>query len=143
MSGVVEVHKDDSYILKCQHTFGSGGLILKNRDVDFLAFGIYVGQAVHNETDGSTGVVTAVTHETVTCTLAGGTANTFTRDDVVYFYATTSIDTYISSMTTDRSRGWKVTKRAQLDDDGWLPEDADLDRDNKEVFGPGQPEEVR
>ncbi|MFA5377523.1 MAG: hypothetical protein WC455_17360 [Dehalococcoidia bacterium] len=137
---VKDVHTDNLYSLTCEHKGPDGTTTLRNKDAHFVIAGVYVGQYIENDTDGSSGAVTAVTDTTVTCTLTGGSANTWTNGDTAYFYLTDEKDSFISSTDTDRSRGWKVVKGDVLDDDGWRPEDADLDRDDREVFGPGQPE---
>ena len=137
---VKEVHSDSEYFLTCTHKGPGGGLVLRNKNAHFLISGVYVGMAIYNDTDGSNGLVTAVTETSVTCTLAGGAANTWTNGDTAYIYKTATKDSFLSAIDTDRSRGWKVVKGDVLDADGWRPEDADLDRDDKEVFGPGQPE---
>jgi hypothetical protein len=135
---VKEVHTDSDYCLTCEHKGGSG-LTLHNKGAHFLTCGVYVGQAIYNDTDGSNGLVTVVTEDDVTCTLAGGTLNTWSNGDTAYFYKTAAKDGFISSIDTDHSKGWKVKKGDVLDDDGFRPEDADLDRHDREVFGPGQP----
>jgi hypothetical protein len=137
---VKEVHKDSDYMLTCTHKGPNGGMILRNKNARFVISGVYVGLAIYNDTDGSKGIVTAVEDNAVTCTLAGGTANTWTNGDTAYIYKTATKDSFISSIDTDRSKGWKVTKGMALDDDGFFPEDADLDRHDRHVFGPSQPE---
>jgi len=137
---VKEVHTDSDYQLTCTHKGPNGGLILRNKDAHFALCGIAVGVAIYNDTDGSNGLVTAVTDTQVTCTLAGGAANTWTNGDTAYIYKTATKDGFLSAIDTDRSRGWKVVKGDVLDEDGFRPEDADLDRQDKNTFGPGQPE---
>jgi hypothetical protein len=138
-----EIHIDDEYLLRCKHNYATtGGLILKNDAAYFKSCGVTVGVAIYNDTDGSHGLVTAVSEGTVTCTLAGGKNNSWSYNDQASIYKTATKDGYISKITTDRSAGRKVTKPSQLDDDGFLPGDADLDRHEKHVFGPGYPEKV-
>jgi hypothetical protein len=134
---VKEVNLDDEYMLTCTHDYEDGGLVLKNKNAHFLITGVTVGVAIYNDTDGSNGLVTAVTETSVTCTLTGGTLNTWTNGDTAYIYKTATKDSLISSIDTDRSRGWKVVKGDVLDEDGFRPEDADLDED---AFSPGFPE---
>lgn len=142
MSGVTVVHIDGDYLLRCTHQYGSGGMVLKNKNADFLSCGVTVGVAIYNDTDESNGLVTAVTEDSVTCTLTGGTNNYWSYGDQASIYKTATKDGYISKITTDRSRGWKVTKPSQVDDDGFLVGDGDLDHDGEHVFGHGQPERV-
>ena len=137
---VKEVHTDSEYMLTCTHKGPNGGLVLRNKDARFTISGVYVGLAIYNDTDGSNGLVTAVTDNEVTCTLAGGAANTWTNGDTAYIYKTATKDGFISAIDTDRSRGWKIVKGDVLDEDGFRPEDADLDRHDKEVWSPGFPE---
>jgi hypothetical protein len=137
---VKEVHNDSEYLLRCTHDYADGGLILKNKSAHFKICGVTVGVAIYNDTDGSNGLVTVVEDSAVTCTLAGGVSNTWTNGDQASIYKTATKDSFISAINTDRSKGWKVTKKDQLDEDGFFPEDADLDRHDKNVFGPGQPE---
>jgi hypothetical protein len=144
MAGVSEIHTDSDYLLAAKHnSAAAGGLILINKNAHFKSCGVTVGVAIYNDTDGSNGLVTVVTEDRVTCTLAGGTNNFWTQDDQAYIYKTATKDGYISKITTDRSAGRKVTRPSQLDDDGFLPDDADIDREERETFGPGQPERVR
>lgn len=139
----VEVHTDSSAMIVCTHQYGSGGLVLKNKGAEFLSCGVTAGVAIYNDTDGSHGLVTAVTEKAVTCTLTGGTNNTWSYGDQASIYKTATKDSYLSTTYADVSRGWKVTKQGQLDKDGFLTEDHDLDRDGDEVWGPGQPEEIK
>jgi hypothetical protein len=99
-----------------------------------------VGLAIYNSTDGSNGLVTAVTEDTVSCTLSGGTDNDWDYGDTYNIYKTAAYNTLISRTYTDKRFGYKVTNRNELDDDGVFPDDADLDEKDRRIFGPGQPE---
>lgn len=71
--------------------------------------------------------------------------------DTYAIYKTGTKDSYISRIGIDRSRGWKVTNKAELNSYGWLPEDADIDKDSngnslpkhKRPFSPGSPADKR
>ncbi len=139
MSGVIETHTDSEYLLRTTHTFGSGGLVLKNDDAHFRLSGVTVGRAIYNDTDGSHGLVTEVAEGSVTCTLAGGINNYWSRNDQASIYKTATKDSFISKITTDRSAGRKVTKPGELDEDGFFIGEGDIDRHDPHVFGPGQP----
>lgn len=139
MRGVKVSHKDDDYLATGSHAGADGGLILRNDGADFKSCGVTVGVAIYNDTDGSNGLVTAVTENTVTCTLSDGTNNTWTKDDTYYIYKTSAKDTAISNIYTDRRFGRKVVRGDILTRKGFFPEDADLDSKDEHVFGPGQP----
>ncbi len=133
-----EVHRDTDYLFTGTHKGASGTLILSDNGKYFASLGVMVGLAIANDTDGSSGLVTAVADNTVTCTLSGGTANTWTTGDTYYIYKTAAYNTKISTTYTDKIYGQKVTDPAQLYK-GQLADDADLDIDHDHVWGPGQP----
>jgi len=133
-------HIDDEYLATGTHKGADGGLILRNKGADFKSCGITIGVAIQNDTDSSAGLVTAVTEDTVTCTLTGGTNNTWTNGDTYYIFKTAAEDTFISAIYADRRFGRKVVKGDILTEKGFFPDDEDLDQDTNEVFGPGQPE---
>lgn len=135
---VAEVHRDIYPLFEGTHK-GATGLTLNDPGADFLSCGASVGLAIYNDTDESNGLITALTENTVTCTLAGGTLNTWTSGDEYSIYATAAYNTKISTTYTDKRYGRKVTDPAKLDND-LFPEDRDLDEDNEDVFGPGQPQ---
>ena len=144
MSGGIPVtHIDDaSYpLMTGTHRGADAASVLYDPDADFESCGVdpNVGQLVQNTTDGSEGVVTAVTEDTVTCTLAGGT-NVWNNGDTYVILKGATEDAVLSTHWTDKRFGQKVTDPAQLNEDGVFPEDADLDEEDEEVFGPGQPE---
>jgi hypothetical protein len=143
MSGSTIIHTDSDPLIRCTHQYGSGGMILKHKNQDFKSCGVIVGLAIYNDTDGSNGLVTEVTEDSVTCTLSGGTNNYWSYGDQASIYKTATKDSYISKNTVDRSRGWKVTSENELDKDGFLIGDGDKDRDDKEVWSSGFPERVR
>ena len=143
-SGVPVSHTDDadSPLMTGAHDGADGATVLQHMGADFKSCGVDpdVGQLVLNVTDGSEGVVTAVTEDTVTCTLTGGTDNDWDNGDTYKILKTATEDSLISTHWTDKRFGQKVTDPAQLNEFGVFPEDQDIDEVEKEIFGPGQPE---
>lgn len=140
MRAVKVSHTDSDYLARGVHKGADGGVVLHHKGADFKSCGITVGIAIENDTDGSAGLTTAITEDTVTCTLAGGTNNTWTKDDQYSIYKTSSKDSSISFIYTDRRFGQKVVKGDILTKKGFFPEDRDIDEDIDEIFGEGQPE---
>lgn len=150
MSGVSVTHldaardADDNIVglMTGTHRGADGVSVLYDPGADFKSCGVdpNVGQLVLNDTDGSEGVVTAVTEDTVTCTLAGGTDNDWDNGDTYIILKTDTEDSTISQHWTDRRFGQKVVNPNQLDEDGVFPADVDIDEEDDEVFGPNQPE---
>lgn len=160
MSGVPVTHTDSAEysitsagivpghpLMVGTHKGAAGASVLSDPGADFKSCGVdpvddtdfgTIAQLVMNETDGSEGVVTAVTEDTVTCTLSDG--GTWDNGDVYIILKTGVEDAVISTHWTDRRFGQKVVNPAQLDEDGVFPEDADIDEEDEEIFGPGQPE---
>ena len=142
--GVPVTHTDDaSYpLMTGTHKGADGAAVLFDPGADFESCGVSVtvGQLVQNSDDGSEGVVTAVTEDTVTCSLAGGSNNTWANGDTYVILKGATEDAVLSTHWTDKRFGQKVTDPAQLNEDGVFPEDADLDEEDEEIFGPGQPE---
>ena len=134
------VHVDDDYLASGAHKGPNGGLVLWHEGADFLSCGITVGNAISNTEDDSSGLITVVTEDKITCTLTGGTNNTWTLADTYEIFKTAAEDTFISSINTDRRFGRKVVKGDMLTGKGFFPEDVDLDENSEDVFGPGQPE---
>lgn len=140
MRAVKVTHTDSDYLATGTHSGASGGLILRNKGADFKSCGVTVGIAIYNDTDDSNGLTTAVTENEVTCTLAGGSNNTWTNGDTYKIYKTSSKDSTISHIYTDRRFGKKVVRGDILTRRGFFPEDQDLDEDIDEIFGEGFPE---
>jgi len=134
-----QVHRDTDYLATGTHKGASAVMVLHDPGADFLSCGVSVGLAIYNDDDESNGLVTVVSESSVTCTLAGGTNNYWSSGDTYYIYKTSAYNTKISTIYTDRRAGHKVTEKSQLTDEGYLPEDVDLDQDDDNVFGPGQP----
>lgn len=135
----VEVHKDDKPMFQGTHEGASATPTLFKNGADFKSCGASVGSVIYNNTDGSHGLITAVTETTVTATLLGGTDNLWDYGDSFSIYATATKDSVISKIYTDKRHGHKATRRSELID-GLFPEDIDLDENGGNVFGPGQPQ---
>jgi len=86
-------------------------VIINDPGADFRSCGVQVGSAVRNITDGSSGLVTAVTEDTVTCTLSGGAHNMFYYGETYAIYCTSEYNSKISMMYTDKRFGHKVTDK--------------------------------
>jgi len=132
-------HTDSDYLARGTHDGANGGVVLRNDGADFKSCGVTVGVAVYNDTDGSSGLTTAVTENEVTCTLSGGSNNTWSRGDQYSIFKTSAKDSSISSISVDRRFGRKVVRGDVLTRKGFFPDDVDLDETVDEVFGPGQP----
>ena len=139
MRAQIETHVDDAYLASGTHKGADGGLEAYDQGADFKSCGITVGRAVLNTTDGSDGLVTAVTEDSFTCTLSGGSNNTWSNGDTYEIYKTAAKGTFLSKTSVDRRFGRKVVRGDVLTPEGLLPEDVDLDEDTDEIFGPNQP----
>ena len=135
----METHMDSSPFTYGTHGRGNNSANLVDPGALFKSLGVRTGVLIKNTTDGSEGTITAVTDDEVTATLTGGTDNDWDVGDEYEIYNTATYNSVISRNLVDRSRGWRVMKDTQLDR-GWRVEDVDLDRDERHVFGPGQPE---
>ena len=133
---------DDNYLVSGTHEGADGALTVIDYTKDFRICGVDadLDLAVLNDTDGSSGTITAVTEHTFTCTLTGGTNNTFANGDTYIILKTDTEDSHISTHYTDKLFGRKVTDPAELNEDGRFPEDADLE---DEEWSPGFPEKTR
>jgi len=120
------------------HQGATGGVLTKEK-ADFRSCGVVVGSLLENATDGSSGLITAVTENSVTATLAGGALNTWTYGDTYNIYRTAIKDDEISRIHTDRMYGNKAFNRSELNDRGHFHKEEDLDPGKEKVFGPGQP----
>jgi len=72
------------YVSSGTHTGANNASVLTDISADFANEGVEVGMTVVNETDGSQGIITAVTATTITATLTGGTDNDWDTNDVYY-----------------------------------------------------------
>jgi len=138
MPGVPVTFTDEEaeYLATGTHKGPSASATLIDRSRDFRTSGAIVGSIAKNDTDGSAGAITAVTEHEVTATLAGGSNNNWSNGDTYYILKTDTEDSVISTHYTDRLFGRKVTEKGALNEDGWLPEEADLD---DEEWSPGYP----
>ena len=134
----VETNKDDQPLFEGTHKGATSATTLNDPGADFKSCGATVGAVVHNDTDESYGLITAVTEDTLTLTLAGGTLNEWTSGDEYSVYVTAEKGSLISKIYTDKRYGRKVTDKNQLTK-GLFPDDVDLDEYEDNVFGPHQP----
>jgi hypothetical protein len=131
----VYTNKDDSPVAFGSHA-GATGLDLINKTGYFRTCGITTGRAVYNTTDGSNGLITAVTETTLTCTLSGGLNNQWTDGDEYEIYVTGVKGSTISRFEVDKRYGRKVTKYHRLNKDGYFKDDVD---EPEKTFTIGQP----
>ena len=136
--GSVEVHNDDSPIIRCLHDGANGATILRNMTQQFKSCGATIGSAIYNDTAGTNGLITSVTEIAVI-----GAGLVWNRGDQFSIYITPVMGSRISSIETDRRFGQKVTDKGALNEFGFKPEDTDIDETERNVFGPGQPEKIR
>lgn len=123
------------------HKGTDSAAVLFDPGADFKSCGASVGSAIYNVTDGSDGLITAVSENTVYCTLSGGVGNVWDYGDTYSIYKTSAYNSVISRITVDKRAGHKVTQPSDLRE-GVLPEDVDLDENSEKVFGPGQPVKI-
>jgi hypothetical protein len=135
----VSTHKDDSPIAFGVHS-GATGLNLINKLGYFKTCGITVGRAIYNTTDGSNGLITAVTDTTITCTLSDGINNEWTDGDAYEIYITGVKGATISQIEVDKRYGRKTSKYHRLNKDGYFKDDVD---EPDGVFTAGQPIRMR
>lgn len=138
---VYETHKDDEALATGTHKGSNGASALYDK-ADFKSCGVIPGLAIYNTTQGTNGLTVTITETSVT-----DDTNTWDNGDSYAIYKTAVKDSVISTIAVDKSRGWKVTRRNELDSNGWLPKDHDIDVDedgfyiDPPPFGPGQPED--
>lgn len=134
----IERNLDDQPLFEGTHKGATSATTLNDPGADFKSCGAIVGSVVYNDTDESYGLITAVTEDELTLTLAGGSLNTWTSGDEYSVYVTDTKDSKISQIYTDKRYGHKVTDKAHLTR-GLFPEDVDLDENHENIFGPSQP----
>jgi len=111
----------------------SGNATLTDTGSLFKTLGVITGVYCENVTTSTGGAITAVTDDTIVAT-----GVTWSPGDTYKTYKTATKSSVISTMATDRSRGWKSDPEELVN--GWIAEDVDLDdHGTKKVFGPGQP----
>lgn len=133
-----ETHKDSEALATGTHQGLDGASALFSKDADFKSCGIVPGVAIYNTNQGTNGLITAVTETEIT-----DDTNSWDYGDTYEIYKTATKNSLISTIGVDKSRGWKVIEKKELNSRGWLPEDQDLDVDEDgfeiDIFGPGQP----
>ena len=155
----IETKYDDTPLATGTHKGGTS-TELHDPGADFKSCGVWVGAYIENDTDATFSSVLTVTEESITTSnseylLVSGGETFYTSDGEVFqvageegitwdygdtynIYVTALKGSFISSMGVDASRGWKAEHKS-LNDEGWRPEDYDLDRNGEKVFGDGQP----
>lgn len=123
------------------HKGADSASVLYDPEADFKSCGASVGLCIKNVTDVSSGLITAVTETTISCTLTGGSENHWDYGDTYAIYKTATYNSEISRIHTDKRAGHKVTSPRELMF-GCLPEDVDLDENQDKVWGHGQPVKV-
>jgi len=130
--GRTETHRDDEYLMTGTHK-GATSTTLFNRKADFASCGAFAGLYIENVTQTTNSLVATATEEEVTT----DDSISWDNGDTYEIYKTAAKDSFISSERVDLSRGWKSDPETL--ERGWKKEDIDLDRDGKNIFGPGQP----
>ena len=115
-------HTDSDYLVTGTHS-GSTGTTLLDRTKDFRICGAIEGLAILNTTQGTDGNITSVSENEIVSDVS------FDNGDTYEIYKTSAKDTQISYIGTDKSRGWKVTCKKELNRYGWRKEDHDIDKD--------------
>ena len=162
--GTTEIHLDDDYLASGTHKGADGSTSLYDPKADFASCGVHEGAYIENVTQGAYGEISIVTERNVETsaeassyyittddtpyittdgtpyqTTDGGASNiVWNHGDTYKIYKTAVKGSFISSIWTDLSRGWKTQKEDMRL--GWKYDDIDLDRDGERIFGPGQPE---
>ncbi len=124
------VWRDDEYL--ATGTQKGSGTTITDRGKDFRSCGVYPGLAVLNTTASTSGHVVSVTEDTVVTDIAFAAGATYE------IYKTATYDGKIETHFEDKRAGHKVVEKAETDN-GVLIEDVDLDENEKNVFGTGQP----
>lgn len=140
--GVAEIHRDDSPFATGTHKGADGAAVLYDPGADFKSCGVQTEVLIKNTTDESTSETTAVTEDTVTGVLTGGSNNSWANGDTYEIYITDTEDSIISRIWVDRRYGRKSDKEKLYK--GLRSEDMDIDEfTDHHVWGPGQPQKSR
>lgn len=132
--GTVEHNLDSTPLATGTHDGSDASATLNHHGAMFKTFGVRTGVFCENETQSTSGLITAVTDTAVT--VAGVT---WDYGDTYNIYITATKDSKISSYVVDVSAGWRSDPKELVR--GWRKEDLDLDDHGRyKVFGPGQPE---
>ena len=127
---------DDSPLAEGEHDGADGATALQDSKGYFLKMGIQEDLDCHNTTQVTNGPITEVTAKTITAT-----GVTWDNGDEYEIYCTDTKDSVLGTFGIDRRYGRKV-RADEIDEDGFKPEDRDLDEDwvgNERPWGPGQP----
>jgi len=135
---MAEIKYDTDPLVSGTYIGANGSLSIFKSDADFKSCGVLVGLAIRNITDGSEGVITAVTETDIIATLTGGIHNSFYNLDEYEIYMTPVYNSLVSIIYTDRRYGHKVVNPSELEN-GIKSNELDLDENTRNVFGPGQP----
>jgi hypothetical protein len=138
----VETNLDNTPLATGTHK-GDKSTVLSDPGADFKSCGVAVGSYIENDTTGAGGAISALTEDTVTANLSGGTDASWANGDTYNIYRTATKDSEISRIYTDRRFGRKVLKRTELNGRGHFHDDEDWDADRDRVFGPSQPRQCR
>jgi hypothetical protein len=119
---VKEIYRDTGLVTGFHA--GSTGAALYDSTKDFEVL-YSIGRLVENDTDGSSGLITAHTTDTVTVTLTGGTNNFWTHGDAYTIYVGATANAKLSSTEVCRLSGFATPRDLLVD--GVLPEFDDID----------------
>lgn len=128
---------DDGEVLFTDGYYGFTSVI-RDKGMSFRSLGVDPDLDLYceNETQGTSGVVTAADEDTVTVS-----GVTWENGDTYSIYATSTKDSFISGIWCDVSRGQMIDHPDDINRHGWRVEDVDWDdRGRINIFGPLQPE---
>jgi hypothetical protein len=128
---MAEVWRDTAYL--ATGTQKGSGTTITDRGRDFKSCGVFEGLAVKNTTAGTSGHVVSATEDVVVTDIS------FANGETYEIYKTATYNTKLATIYVDRRAGRKVTDPSQTVN-GILVEDDDLDREDRNAWGPGQPE---
>ncbi|MCP4585326.1 hypothetical protein [Pseudoalteromonas sp.] len=116
-------HLDSDPLVTGTHKGADSASSLYEPSLDFKMCSVATGLAIYNETQTTNGNVSSVTANNVESDI------TWDNGDTYSIYKTATKDSSISTIAVDKSRGWKVVDLNLLNKYGFLPKDADSDRD--------------
>lgn len=125
-----EVYKDTGWLTGTHQ--GANGADLYDTSKDFEVSDC-VGRLITNDTDGSQGLVTANTTNTLTVTLTGGTNNNWQNGDEYTIYIGATANAVISTTEVCKKSGFATPYRDLVD--GERPDWADDDQKKMDVKG--------
>ena len=136
--GVAEIKYDVDPLVSGLYSGTNGLMTVRKLGADFKSCGVFIGLAVLNTSDGSAGYIIDVSEDSFTCTLTGGTHNSFYNGDSYAVYVTSSYGSLVSINYTDRRYGHKVLNPNELVN-GIKSDEIDVDENQRNVFAPDQP----